>query len=240
MKIKINKEKTVMAIAIGISCFALMLVMFMQFKVVRQTNITEIETMRESELRAELTSWQEKYKEINERYQEITNTISQYQNESESDQQTAQLLEKELEQLNLALGKTDVEGQGIIIALTDNEGKQIDDRLVDRIYPEDLLLVVNALFGAGAEAISINDQRIIAMSDISSIGDVFLRVNSERISSPYIIKAIGDITYLQSAILGKGGCIDQLKEAGHDATVTEGRRIEIEKYNKTIRTDHID
>ena len=47
MKIKVSKERVVMAIAIGIACFSLMLVMFMQFKVVRQTDITAIETMRE-------------------------------------------------------------------------------------------------------------------------------------------------------------------------------------------------
>ena len=42
MKIKISKEKLVMSITIGIACFALMLVMFMQFKVVKQTDITAI------------------------------------------------------------------------------------------------------------------------------------------------------------------------------------------------------
>ena len=67
MKIKVSKERVVMAIAIGIACFSLMLVMFMQFKVVRQTDITAIETMRESELRLELTNWNEKYKELEEK-----------------------------------------------------------------------------------------------------------------------------------------------------------------------------
>ena len=62
MKIKISKEKLVMSITIGISCFALMLVMFMQFKMVEQTDITAIETMKESELKLELASWREKYK----------------------------------------------------------------------------------------------------------------------------------------------------------------------------------
>ena len=68
MKIKVSSEKIVMSITIGIACFALMLVMFMQFKVVQETDITSIETMRESELRLELSSWNEKYEELNERY----------------------------------------------------------------------------------------------------------------------------------------------------------------------------
>ena len=90
MKIKISKEKIVMSITIGIACFALMLVMFMQFKVVKQTDIAEIENMRESELRVELSDWKNKYTELNERYTEVTDKIAEYKNEKESDQKTAQ------------------------------------------------------------------------------------------------------------------------------------------------------
>ena len=83
MKIKVSKEKLVMSITIGIACFTLMLVMFMQFKVVNQTDITEIETMRESELRLELSSWNEKYDELNTKYQEVISKIEEYKNEKE-------------------------------------------------------------------------------------------------------------------------------------------------------------
>ena len=100
MKININKEKLVMSITIGIACFALMLVMFMQFKMVKQTDITAIETMRESELKLELSGWNEKYNQLNERYKETTAKIEEYKNESVSDQKTALLLQSELEQTN--------------------------------------------------------------------------------------------------------------------------------------------
>ena len=108
MKIKLKKEKIVMTITIAIACFTLMLVMFMQFKVVRQTDITAIESMRESELRIELANWQEKYNELNEKYEEIVQKISEYQDEKESDEKTAKLLEQELAEINKLLGKTDV------------------------------------------------------------------------------------------------------------------------------------
>ena len=119
LKIKVSKEKIVMSITIGIACLALMLVMFMQFKVVKQTDITAIETMKESELRLELKNWNDKYDELNGRYEELTSKIEEYKNEKESDAKTYQLLETELEQLNESLGKTDVEGEGIVIQLTD-------------------------------------------------------------------------------------------------------------------------
>ena len=48
--IYMKKGKITMTITIGIACFALALVMFMQFKIVTQTDITSIQTMREEEL----------------------------------------------------------------------------------------------------------------------------------------------------------------------------------------------
>ena len=149
MKIKIDKEKLVMSITIGIACFALMLVMFMQFKMVKQTDITAIETMRESELKLELSSWNEKYNQLYTRYEEVVTKMEEYKNESVSDQKTAQLLEAELEQLNELLGKTDVVGQGIVIQLIDNEGKKLsEDATVYAISEENLLRVINELFAA--------------------------------------------------------------------------------------------
>ncbi len=240
MKIKVSKEKLVMSITIGIACFTLMLVMFMQFKVVNQTDITEIETMRESELRLELSSWNEKYDELNTKYQEVISKIEEYKNEKESDAQTAQLLETELEQLNEVLGKTDVEGEGIVIQLIDKGGSQLsEDVQVENITSTDLLQIINELFSAGAEAVSLNGHRIISMSAVYEIGTEFLKVNGDKISSPYVINAIGNPDYLKSAVSGKGGGVDQLNELGHETSVDTSKKIKIEKYDKDITTKYI-
>lgn len=241
MKIKFNKEKLVMSITIGISCFALMLVMFMQFKVVEQTDITAIETMRESELKLELSSWREKYNELRERYNEVVVKSEEYKNEKVSDEKTAQLLQNELSQLNEALGKTDVAGEGIVIQINDMEGAELgDDVYVQRVASEDLLLIVNELFAAGAEAISINGHRIITTSSIFDIGGEFIKVNGERILSPYVINAIGNPDYLKSAVSGKGSHVDALKELGHETSVDINKKIKIEKYNGEINSKYID
>ena len=240
MKRQIKKEKIVMAITIGIACLALMIVMFMQFKVVEQTDITSIENMRESELRTELSSWREKYNELNEKYEDVKSKISEYKNEKESDEKTAQLLQDELEQLNEVLGKTDVEGEGIEITIIDKEGTSIsEEETVRAISVENLLIIINQLFEAGAEAISINDKRIVAMSDIAQL-DSFIKVNGKRITSPYNIKAIGNSTYLESAVTGKGGQLDELKDLGHEVTCNKSKRVRINKYDGTINTKYIE
>lgn len=243
MKTKINRTKIVMSITIGIACFALMLVMFMQFKVVKQTDITSIETMRESDLRAELSDWKAKYSELAERYEDVMAKISEYQNERISDEKTAQILQNELEQLNTALGLTDVEGEGIIINLEDKGGEMMpdDEGYIISISETDLLVIVNELFDAGAEAISINGNRIVAMSDIFKIGGKYLQVNSQPIRSPYEIKAIGDPTYLESASYNKDGRISQLQDSGHGVEIqtVKNKKILIEKYTGTISTKYM-
>ena len=232
-----KKEKRVMAISIGISCFALALVMSMQFKVVRETDITSIQSMRESELRSELSQWKSKYDEIDEKYQEVSGKISEYQSKKESDNENSSLLEKEQEQINLALGKDDVQGEGIVITLNN-----VDD-VEPKINAEDLLVIVNQLKNAGAEAISINDERIINMSDIVNInleeGEFFVKVNGQRKLAPYVIKAIGNQAYLEGAILGNGGRADDLQKIGHEVSIQKDRKVEITKYNGEITTKYI-
>ena len=208
-----KKGKITVTITIGLSCLALSIIMFMQFKLVNETDITSIENMREEELRAELGNWKEMYEEANAQYEQKSQTLQEKKEKAESDTETSALVNQELERVNLLLGKTDVEGEGITITMqdttTDSEGNILS------ITNDDLNKIVNELKLAGAEAISINDERIINMSDVFMTNDnTLMLVNGQRIIAPYVIKAIGDQTYLESTLVGKGGSIDELKKQG--------------------------
>lgn len=240
MKTNIKKGKITLTITIGISCFALVLIMFMQFKIVDQTDITSIENMRESELRTELANWKAKYEETNEKYEETNTKIQEYKMSKQSNKEAGKLVEEELQQANKLLGKTDVEGTGIEIILKENDNEEIS-----KINADDLLVIVNALKLAGAEAISINDQRIINMSDIVNINtsnsyNLFIKVNGQRILSPYVIKAIGNQTYLEGELLGSGGYVDELKKIGHDVTIEKVNKLKIPKYENEIKIKYME
>ena len=56
-----KKGKITITITIGLACFVLVLIIFMQFKVIYQTDIASIDTMRAEELKTELSSWKTKY-----------------------------------------------------------------------------------------------------------------------------------------------------------------------------------
>ena len=82
-----KKGKGIMTITIGIICFVLAYVMFMQFKVVEETNITQIESMRESELTEKLASWKGKYEEVETKLQDTKNTLQEYRDKIASNQE---------------------------------------------------------------------------------------------------------------------------------------------------------
>ena len=105
MKKNIKKGKITMGITMGIACFCLALVMFMQFKIVNQTDITSIENMRETELRTELANWKSKYEEADKQYQELEAKVEEYKQKKESNNETSELVMEELEEANMKLGK---------------------------------------------------------------------------------------------------------------------------------------
>ena len=102
----IKKGKITLTIVIGIACIALTTVMFMQFKMVNQTDIDELEVMREEELRAELAEWKNKYEEAENQYNSQLAKLEEYNQKEESETETDELVQKELDEVNLLLGKT--------------------------------------------------------------------------------------------------------------------------------------
>ena len=226
-----KKGKITLTITIGLMCFVLVYVMFIQFKTVEETDITAIETMREAELRTELANWKSKYNETIELLEDNKSKIDEYNKKIENNQESTELIEEELEKSNLQLGKTDVKGEGVVITLVDGQNESV--------VALDLLLIINELKLAGAEAISINDERIINITEIVDIND-YIRVNKTRLTSPIIIKAIGNQTYLESGLNSKGGVADYILDNGKSIKIEKQKNITINKYNNNIELNSIE
>lgn len=229
-----KKGKIIMTVTIGIACFLLVMIIFMQFKMVHETDITSIDTMRESELRKELASWKSKYEDVEQKYTEVSEKLKSYKEESNNDIETKKKLEDELSELNLILGKTNVVGPGITITIKDGNGDTA------KVTAEELLIIVNNLKDAGAEAISVNEKRIVDQSYIVDVSTNFIKANGQRIVPPYVIKAIGNSAYLESALLGNGGYAEELKALGKEVTITSDNKINIPKYDGQMTTKYIE
>ena len=142
-----------MSISVFAVCIVLVTVMFIQFRTIEQVNESDIENMREAELREQISTYKSRYEEVNAQLEETNKTISEYETRIESNQEASELLDEELKQSQLLLGKTNVVGEGVVVTLTDNDEYSI--------VASDLLDLVNELRFAGAEAISINGIRIL-------------------------------------------------------------------------------
>lgn len=107
---------------IGIMSLILVYVMFIQFRIVNESDTEEIQLMRETELREMLASYKSNYSEVEEEILEVQERINGYKQNEKSEEATIVLLEKEIKEANMKLGRTDVYGEGITIVIEDKEG----------------------------------------------------------------------------------------------------------------------
>lgn len=224
------KGKKSLMVIIGFTAFIFTMVMFTQFKTVEQTDITAIETMRETELRTELAKIKSKYDEVVLKLDETKNKINEYETQMANEQDSAKILEDELKEAQTYLGYTSVVGEGIIVTLSDSLYRDIDSY--------DLITLVNELKLAGAEAISINDNRIVTTTDIVDIAYKYIMVNGRRISGPYVIKAIGNNKYLESGITLKNGYKDEMEANGINIEYETSNEIKINAYDGNIEMQY--
>ncbi len=107
--------------------------------------------------------------------------------------------------LQLRTGTVAVSGPGVVVTLddaADTSGSNADPRgesgfTANRVRSTDLQIVVNGLWAAGAEAISVNGQRLTTQSAIRFAGQAIL-VDFRALTRPYVITAIGDPGPLQA------------------------------------------
>ena len=149
------------------------------------------------------------------------------------------------ERLQLLAGTTAVEGAGIEVVLDDSAipKKANENPNLYIIHDEDLLRVLNELHAAGAEAISLNDQRIVAMSEVRCAGPT-VSVNNIRSAPPYVIKAIGAPKTLTSALRLRGGVVETFEFWGIQVKIKSQDKVQIPalkaprnfEYAKSVET----
>ena len=226
-----NKNGSIsLSIMAGILAVFLFASMFIQFRSVDKTQKAGIEGLREDELKTQIASYKSKYDETQAKINENQNMINEYKSNENQKEDSAKLLDEELKKSNMLLGLTDVEGEGVEITLTDNNYLPFTS--------ENLLDLVNELRYAGAEAISINDNRVINLTDIATVNGTFIVMDggSVRLSAPYTVKAIGDKKYLSSTLNVKNtGFVDLMKANGLGVDVVEKDNVKIGKYNKELK-----
>ena len=231
-------------ITLGLMCLILTMCIAIQIRTIGSTNSTVSQTLTDDSLRDEVLMWKERYDNALEELENSEKELTQIREEATQDNSDYISKEEQIRENNMLLGLTDVTGSGIIITLRDNSNVTADSlSALDSIdyylvHDMDLRTIVNELKIAGAEAISINDQRIVQTTSITCEG-VIIQVNGETVGSPFTIKAIGSTELLYGSLTRPGGYIEALENTGVIVEVKKADKIDINKFSGVINAQYM-
>lgn len=227
-------NKKVISIVLGVMCFALTLGICVQIRTVQNTNSTVSNNYEENNLRAEVLRYKERYENQYEELAKAEQELESARQASTQNNTDLEQKEQEIQQGNKILGLSEVTGQGVTITLTDSK-RDISSTLDPSslvVHDIDVLSVINELKNAGAEAISINDQRVVPSTGIICGGNI-IDINGEKVGAPFVIKAIGLPEQL-AALERPYGYLDTLESYGIGADLKRESSITIPRYTGTL------
>ncbi|MBQ3615820.1 MAG: DUF881 domain-containing protein [Anaerotignum sp.] len=208
--------------ALTATCVILGVIIGVQVNTVKQQRMTT-EHQRLSEATAALNQLQAEHDALLEQNETLENTLKEYQDGT---------VGAEMEQLLRFAGLTAVSGPGVAVTMNDSSTRGGGDMNAYLVHAEDLLAVVNELHAAGAEAVSINGQRMVGNSAITCAGSIVM-VNGVRVAAPFEINAVGEPDVLQSALYFPGGVVDNLAPWGIEISVQKQEAVEVPAYTQT-------
>lgn len=219
-------------IALSVVLFLLGFVIVLQFKsVTKNKTAGSYDGQRVETLQTQLNAEKQKNEQLYVQLLEYMDELNGYLEEADA----SKVLSQQLSKAELLAGQTDLEGPGVIVTLTENTNKNNNDPNIEdfMIHDADLLRLINELFDADAEAISINNERLIATSEIRCAGST-VSVNNRRYAAPFVIKAIGDPNNLESALKMPGGIVDLLSMFNVNIDIKKQNKLTVERFSGTI------
>ena len=232
---KKRKAQLIIALVLFVTSFVIVL----QFKsIMKQNSSGGIEYMRADELRRQLVKEKETNVDLNRQLLQANSMLEAYRQDAQKNDSGARAMAVELENSMTLAGLTDVEGEGIIITVNDSSNVSAGTSSANYIvHDRDLRDIVNELVASGAEAISINDERICGRSSIRCVGPT-ITINNKHCAPPYTIKAIGNPSTLEAGINIRDGVADIMRQFGIEVKIVKTNNIQIPKYGGTITFRH--
>lgn len=162
----------------------------------------------------------------------LRRAIAADEQKAAAEQRVTATLADQLQTLRAAAGLTSLRGPGVVVTITDSRRalRPGEDPNLVLIHYSDVRAVVNMLWAAGAEAVAVNDERIISTTGLSCVGTTIL-CNTRRMAPPYRIVAIGDPEGLTAAVQSHNGTLAQLRTFDFPVTVVLGTDLVVPAYN---------
>ena len=233
-------NKKIISLVLGIMCFALTMGICIQIKTVKNSSSVVSQNYEENNLRAEVLRYKEKYDNLLKETEKIDTQLQEQIENATKNNSELEEAKNQINEGNKMIGLSEVTGPGVTIVVADSEKdtSSVLDSNSLIIHDIDILKIVNELKNAGAEAISINNQRIILTTPIICGGNI-ININGEKIGSPFEIKAIGSPEALAN-LSRPDGWLSKLEERGIKVTGPKrSNSITIPKYSGVLNFKYI-
>lgn len=196
----------------------------------------QIPSQRLEELAYTLRQQEQRAEALEREVAELRAQVQRYERAAGEGQTRLAAIQTQLQSLRILVGLTALRGPGVVIRMEDSPrplrpGENPNEVI---LHNYDVATVVNRLWAAGAEAVSINGQRMIATTAIRSVATTMM-VNTKRISPPITIEAIGDPTRLVAAVQERGGYLGLLQAFSFPVAVTRAENLTIPAYGGPLQ-----
>ncbi|HSJ37185.1 MAG TPA: DUF881 domain-containing protein [Planococcus sp. (in: firmicutes)] len=177
---------------------------------------------KEERFRGELIVQQERNKTLREEMKDRQNELQEFESSFSAGEEAYSEMAAEAEKLRRYIGLMPVEGDGLKVVLEDGEyGSQAVNPNDYIVHESHVFQVIHEMYISGAEAISVNGQRIHSNSTIVCTGPV-IEVDGVQYPAPFTIEAIGKPEVLAASLELSGGVLDQLVNDNIIVTMDEG------------------
>ncbi len=220
----------------------LTMAIFIQMNTIESATETVGSTIKDnSGLKDELLNLQGRYESLYKELEEKEERLEEVRLNAAASNETDTQNEAEIKNNQTLLGLTEVSGQGIIIKLDENREVNSEDVLNISgylVHEQDLLYIINELFNSGADAISINDQRIVTTTAIQCDGNI-IRINGKMVGVPIIIKAVGFPKRMEYALARPGGYLQKMANDGVEVFTQPTENITVPKYDGVYSYEYL-
>lgn len=180
----------------------------------------------------QIVELRDKNQRLEEQLNNIMSETKIYESAMKDEQALRQLVEEEEGNFRLFAGFVPLKGEGVVILMSDSQRIKGEYQSISEliIHDEDVYQMIWELRNAGAEAISINDERVLFHYSKVTCNGPTIRVNGRLFSQPFIIKAIGPRKALQAAINVYGSHAHSLRQKGVFIEANTSVMVEIPSY----------
>lgn len=234
-------KKVLSQLVVAVVCAFLGFLLTYQFKQLSVANSGDID-YDSADILSEIEILKKEKEDLQKNNEILSEELKKLEDAAAKEGEVEGEIKKQLDNARMQIGLLDVKGPGVIItlALKNSVFGSNGTQTVNTVSEEEIINLINSLWYAGAEAISINEMRITPQTGIKMAGSSISIGSAGRVdpNSEIIIKAIGDKNKLNLAV-NFPGVLDYGALKSYSSDVKQIDDITVVKTTQSLRYEYI-